>query len=141
MKLAHLFICTEALSHGRGASGIDDSNVTGHFNQSHVSHVGAISGKETGFTWYSVLSPAREEVSMSYRVKFSAGFDWTKGGKLPGLCGGGMSSTCRLTCQPAMQSQAVHAMEAWQVESNVIWMLFCILLLYSYVGLMRGCRS
>lgn len=26
---------------------------------------------------------------MSYRVKFSPGFEWTKGGKLPGLCGGG----------------------------------------------------
>jgi hypothetical protein len=26
---------------------------------------------------------------MSYKVKFMDGFQWTMGGKLPGLCGGG----------------------------------------------------
>lgn len=57
--------------------------------QSLLCCAGAISGKETGFTWYSVLSEEGEEMSMSYQVKFSAGFEWTKGGKLPGLCGGG----------------------------------------------------
>ena len=29
------------------------------------------------------------EYSMQYKVKFMDGFDWTRGGKLPGLCGGG----------------------------------------------------
>lgn len=37
---------------------------------------------------------------MSYKVKFSSGFDWTQGGKLPGLCGGGTAACprhCALT--------------------------------------------
>jgi hypothetical protein len=42
-----------------------------------------------GFSWYSMLPKQSTEMSMSYKVKFSEGFDWTKGGKLPGLCGGG----------------------------------------------------
>ena len=35
---------------------------------------------------------------MAYMVKFSPGFDWTKGGKLPGLCGGGTLSSTNNMC-------------------------------------------
>jgi hypothetical protein len=52
---------------------------------------GVILGFDTGFTWFSKASVESDEAWMSYKVKFSPGFDWTKGGKLPGLCGGGVA--------------------------------------------------
>jgi hypothetical protein len=53
---------------------------------------GAILGQNTGFTWYSKASVEADEAWMSYKVKFSPGFDWQKGGMLPGLCSGGVQS-------------------------------------------------
>ena len=52
---------------------------------------GTILGYNTGFTFFSKADDDDEsdEAWMSYKVKFSPGFDWTEGGKLPGLCGGG----------------------------------------------------
>jgi hypothetical protein len=43
--------------------------------------------RETGFNWASDLEP-RDNYTISYDVKFSGDFDFVKGGKLPGLCGG-----------------------------------------------------
>lgn len=63
---------------------IDSGAIRGAFRK------GKIKGYDTGFTWYSKHPKGYNEVSMAYRVKFSSGFDWTRGGKLPGLCGGGM---------------------------------------------------
>lgn len=48
---------------------------------------GKIGGYGSGFTWYSVLPKPLLSATMSYDVYFDAGFDWKKGGKLPGLCG------------------------------------------------------
>ena len=31
---------------------------------------------------------AKDDATLSYRIRFPAGFNWVKGGKLPGLCGG-----------------------------------------------------
>ena len=49
---------------------------------------GKVGTKETGAQWKSFLPQAVEEASLSYRVKFSEGFDFVRGGKLPGLAGG-----------------------------------------------------
>eukprot|EP00123_Amoebidium_parasiticum_P019848 comp34021_c0_seq1/m.47295 comp34021_c0_seq1/g.47295 ORF comp34021_c0_seq1/g.47295 comp34021_c0_seq1/m.47295 type:complete len:265 (-) comp34021_c0_seq1:424-1218(-) len=38
--------------------------------------------------WFSADLPSTDEVYISYRVKFQGGFDFKKGGKLPGVCGG-----------------------------------------------------
>ncbi len=53
-----------------------------------------ILGQETGFTWFSDLSGSVTEAIMEYRIKFDAGFDWSRGGKLPGLCGGNCPRGC-----------------------------------------------
>ncbi len=49
---------------------------------------GQILGWASGFTWINPIKPSKATI-MEYRVKFEKGFEWTKGGKLPGLCGGG----------------------------------------------------
>jgi hypothetical protein len=43
---------------------------------------------EHGFFWDSPLSNQQNELYFSYDIKFKSGFDWVKGGKLPGLLGG-----------------------------------------------------
>jgi hypothetical protein len=42
----------------------------------------------SGYTFHSAIKPAQEETKLCYKVKFDKDFEWTKGGKLPGLCGG-----------------------------------------------------
>lgn len=44
--------------------------------------------KETGAQWILKLDGEYEEATLRYRVKFRQGFDFVRGGKLPGLAGG-----------------------------------------------------
>lgn len=44
--------------------------------------------KNTGAQWVMELDDVYEDVMLSYSVKFKKGFDFVKGGKLPGLAGG-----------------------------------------------------
>jgi len=43
---------------------------------------------ETGAQWILKLDGKYEEAILNYRIKFKSGFDFVKGGKLPGLAGG-----------------------------------------------------
>jgi hypothetical protein len=43
---------------------------------------------ECGLGFDVKLPTALEEATFSYKFKFSAGYDWTAGGKLPGVCAG-----------------------------------------------------
>lgn len=45
----------------------------------------ASDGRPCGMLLQSRLSKPMEEATLTYRMKFSEGFDWTAGGKLPGL--------------------------------------------------------
>lgn len=49
---------------------------------------GQVGTKETGAQWQLELDGEYEEAFLSYRVKFADGFDFVRGGKLPGLAGG-----------------------------------------------------
>lgn len=48
---------------------------------------GEIGTEKGGVGWRCPIAP-RRAVELSYTVRFSEGFEWVKGGKLPGLCGG-----------------------------------------------------
>lgn len=48
--------------------------------------------KETGGQWKLDLDEEYEEAYLSYRIKFKSGFDFVRGGKLPGLAGGSSPS-------------------------------------------------
>ena len=50
--------------------------------------VGKIGPADGGAAWNQPFAH-KEEITLSYVVRFSPGFDWVKGGKLPGLGGGG----------------------------------------------------
>lgn len=49
--------------------------------------VGKIGPESNGCGWRFPIG-TREEAELGYTVRFGPGFDWNKGGKLPGLCGG-----------------------------------------------------
>ena len=44
--------------------------------------------RETGAQWPYDFDQSYEEATLSYRVRFAPGFDFVRGGKLPGLAGG-----------------------------------------------------
>jgi len=44
--------------------------------------------RETGAQWPYDFDRSYEEATLSYRVRFAPGFDFVRGGKLPGLAGG-----------------------------------------------------
>ncbi len=48
---------------------------------------GKVGPVEGGAEWRTYIG-SYEEVILSYRVRFRKGFDFVRGGKLPGLCGG-----------------------------------------------------
>lgn len=54
--------------------------------------VGAIGPEKGGIGWRYPIQPA-DCVELAYQVTFSKNFNWVKGGKLPGLCGGTESVT------------------------------------------------
>jgi hypothetical protein len=64
-----------------GSCKANDGALYGYFPK------GKILGYDTGFTWYAELPRPLASATMQYDVYFDAGFDWKKGGKLPGLCG------------------------------------------------------
>ena len=41
---------------------------------------------ETGLLFQVRLPQPLRSATLSYKYKFSSGYDWTSGGKLPGLC-------------------------------------------------------
>ena len=54
-----------------------------------VSYPAGVHGtKLTGAQWQLEFDDEYEELFLSYRVKFKNGFDFVRGGKLPGLAGG-----------------------------------------------------
>ncbi|MDQ1913492.1 hypothetical protein RAC89_24140 [Paenibacillus sp. GD4] len=48
---------------------------------------GQIGSQNSGGSFKAQLDPGTEYTA-EYRVKFDSGFQWVKGGKLPGICGG-----------------------------------------------------
>jgi hypothetical protein len=88
---------------------------------------GKILGTDTGFTFYDVAADPADEAWMSYRVYFSNGFDWTKGGKLPGLCGGpvnGEGRTCPVGCSTVDRYDGFSARLMWRANGAIVAYLY-----------------
>lgn len=49
---------------------------------------GTFGTKQSGAQWILKLGHEYEEATLKYRIKFESGFDFVRGGKLPGLAGG-----------------------------------------------------
>lgn len=61
----------------------------------------------TGLNWSANIEP-RDEYTISYEVKFAENFDFVKGGKLPGLCGG-----------HGIAGERPHADDKW--SARIMW--------------------
>lgn len=78
---------------------------------------GDLLGWQTGFTWMNKI-PATSKAVMEYRIKFEDGFDWTYGGKLPGLCAG---NACPAGCTDiSNQQKSFSTRVMWQKEGGMI---------------------
>ena len=53
---------------------------------------GSVGPGEGGAQWVRPLGGSYEELCCSYRLRFGEGFDFARGGKLPGLAGGAMNT-------------------------------------------------
>eukprot|EP00892_Ulva_mutabilis_P011850 jgi/Ulvmu1/9037/UM005_0129.1 len=100
---------------GPALTRIDNGAIRGSFRK------GQIKGYNTGFTWYSKHARGYNEVSMAYRVKFSANFDWTKGGKLPGMCGGeGRGTVCPAGCSSVGRDRGFSMRLMWRQNGGAV---------------------
>jgi hypothetical protein len=60
-----------------------------------VTYTGAVYGPADGGVQFIVpLSGSFDELYLAYRVRFAVGFDFVRGGKLPGLVGGTHPTGC-----------------------------------------------
>lgn len=72
--------------------GVEEGNLSvvergGRFRLRVDYRPGKIGPEENGAGWRFPMG-RRETAELSYTVRFGEGFEWVKGGKLPGLCGG-----------------------------------------------------
>lgn len=66
--------------------GIRCSTVPSEHTQWTTSAAGCVGSQECGIMFDVGFKEPLESATFSYKFKFSAGFDWTSGGKLPGVC-------------------------------------------------------
>ncbi|MCH9655566.1 MAG: hypothetical protein K0U86_22595 [Planctomycetes bacterium] len=76
--------------------------------------VGEIGPEKGGVGWRSPIQPS-DVVELNYKVQFSEDFDWVKGGKLPGLCGGPKSVTGG---KPANGTNGFSARLMWRANGR-----------------------
>ena len=67
---------------------VDDANAYSGRSVKVTYPVGAYGGINSGAQWLQILGQSFEELYLSYRVRVDTGFDFRRGAKLPGLCGG-----------------------------------------------------
>lgn len=64
--------------------------------------------------------PAQESAWTRYRIRFESGFDWNKGGKLPGLCGG----QCNTGCVGVSGQDGWSARMMWHAGGKMVQYLY-----------------
>lgn len=75
---------------------------------------GSVGPKDGGAQWKYTWDQAAEMVRIRYRVKFAEGFDFVRGGKLPGLAGG----TAPTGSKPADGYNGFGARVMWRTEHD-----------------------
>lgn len=73
-----------------------------------------------GAQWKSRFPGARDTLMARYRIFFPHGFEWTKGGKLPGLCG----SKCNTGGNPPTGSDGWSARIMWRASAQLTMYLY-----------------
>ena len=86
-------LLSEALDEGRaeiigGNEAYEGQSLRIHYPQ------GGVGPGEGGVQWQMPLGDSYDELYLSYRLRFSEGFDFVLGGKLPGLVGGTSPTGC-----------------------------------------------
>ncbi|MCH2185624.1 cellulose-binding domain-containing protein, partial [Myxococcota bacterium] len=85
---------TDGLDEGRAEIFEDREVETNRFLRIHYPE-GGVGPQESGAQWKTQLGGVHEELYLSYRLRFGEGFNFVRGGKLPGLIGGSAPTGCR----------------------------------------------
>lgn len=81
---------------------------------------GGVGPGEGGAQWRLELGSSYDELFLSYRVRFGAGFDFVRGGKLPGLVGGAANTGG----DPPDGTDGWSARMMWRVDGAVVQYLY-----------------
>jgi len=73
-----------------------------------------------GAQWRSELPSVRDTLMLRYQVFFPNGFEWVKGGKLPGLCG----SECNTGGHPPTGTDGWSARIMWRSSAQLVLYLY-----------------
>jgi len=73
-----------------------------------------------GAQWNSLLPFVRDTLMLRYYVYFPDGFEWVKGGKLPGLCGSG----CNTGGHPPSGTDGWSARIMWRRSAQLVLYLY-----------------
>ena len=73
-----------------------------------------------GAQWNSLLPSVRDTLMLRYHVFFPDGFEWVKGGKLPGLCGSG----CNTGGHPPSGTDGWSARIMWRQSAQLVLYLY-----------------
>jgi hypothetical protein len=93
----------------------------GHFLR--VTYVGNQYGPDAGGVQFMIpLSASYPELYLSYRVRFAAGFQFVKGGKLPGLVGGTAPTGC--ITEPAAIDGGFSARMMWRTGGAAVQYMY-----------------
>ena len=85
---------TNGLDEGRAEIVEDREIEANRFLRIHYPE-GGVGPQESGAQWKTQLGGVHDELYLSYRLRFGAGFNFVQGGKLPGLMGGSAPTGCR----------------------------------------------
>ncbi len=81
---------------------------------------GGVGPGEGGAQWRLELGSSYDELFLSYRVRFGDGFDFVRGGKLPGLVGGAANTGG----DPPDGTDGFSARMMWRVDGAVVQYLY-----------------
>lgn len=76
----------------------------------------ASDGRPCGVLLQVRLGKAMQAATLTYKVKFSREFDWTLGGKLPGLC----SETCPVGCTTVSHNAGWSNRIMWRKKGHLV---------------------
>jgi hypothetical protein len=106
------------VTEGRAAI-VEDAG--GHFLR--VTYLGNQVGPDAGGVQFMIpLAASYPELTLSYRVRFAHGFEFVKGGKLPGLVGGTAPTGC--ITDPASISGGFSARMMWRTGGAVVQYMY-----------------
>ena len=107
--------------------------------------INPLSGRVGGVGWFTHDDTPNKELYLQYDVMFEKGFQWVKGGKLPGIYGGRTECSGRFCKYPYLQvigctNHLISSISLirWKCSFGLLFHPVCVYFLTDYVDLHVG---